>query len=321
MVTDLESALQGGKADPVMKKVWGWQWSLLWLFGLWICLGWAIIFDFMMIGAPVITVCMFILSFLVVIVNIIWAPLYWKNYSFEVQEERIIIRRGVISKRKVSISYERIQNVNIVKGVLDRIFKVSNIQIETAGGAGVEGTMEGILDPGPIEEFIHEKVKAIKAGDALGAVSPRQVSTVSPRKIKMALKTLDIECSSCGGEFSVNDKRRPFEITCPHCGVKGEIEQEKRVIFSLSEEKDTPIIEPLIEEDEGNTPAPEPEDPALSTIREYMEKLDVNEDIAGKLYTGGYWILEDLEQAVPAELRMLDGISPTMARKICDRLK
>ena len=39
--------------------------------------------------------------------------------------------------------YERIQNVNVQKGVLERIFGVSSIQIETAGSAGMPGNGAG----------------------------------------------------------------------------------------------------------------------------------------------------------------------------------
>lgn len=320
MAKDMESTFQKGKADPRMKKVWGWRWSLGGLLSLWICIGWAVIFDFMM-GAPVFTICMLVLSLIVIIVCNIWVSLYWKNYSFEFLNERVVIKRGVISKRKVSIPYERIQNVNIVKGVFERIFNVSNIQIETAGGARVEGTIQGILDPEPIEGFILRKVKAIQTGDALGDVFSRSKSTDPPLKVKMVLKILKIECPDCGKEFSVNDKRRPFETICPHCGVKGEVEQERCVVFSFSEDRDFPIIEDLAEENNGNTISRKFEEMIPSTIKKYMEELDVNEDIAKKLHSGGYWTLEELKRAIPADLRLVDGITPTIARKICARVK
>jgi len=322
LVTGIESALQGGKADPITKKVWGWGWSIGWLIVLWVCIGWmAIVADIMWIGAPLVTAGMLIISVIGMIICHMWAPLYWKNYSFSIQDERIIIKRGVISKRKVSIPYERIQNVNIVKGVLDRIYKVSNIQIETAGSSGVEGTFQGILDPEPIEKFILEKVKAIKAGNALGDMTTRTQSPGTPLKVKMVLKALEIVCPDCCKEFTVNDKRRPFRITCPHCGVKGEIEEEKRVSFSIPEEEDMSSIKKALEKNHDRSHSRESDRKIPSIIEEYIVQLDLDEEIAQILYDGGYWSIEELEEAAPGDLRLLDGISPTLARKICEKVK
>jgi len=86
-------------------------------------------------------------------------------------EERITITSGVIGKRVVNIPYERIQNVNIWRGVLDRMFGLYSVQIETAGGFGVRGTggygsrmtaegeILGITTPEPIAEFILSRSK------------------------------------------------------------------------------------------------------------------------------------------------------------------
>jgi len=97
---------------------------------------------------------------------------YVRNFSYEVQETRIIINHGVFTKTRATIPYKRIQNINIVNGVFDRIFKTFTIKIETAGhsavssgsrpkGIGPEGYIPGMKDPHIIENKINEMITRI----------------------------------------------------------------------------------------------------------------------------------------------------------------
>lgn len=88
-------------------------------------------------------------------------------FSFTVLEQNIIINYGVFTKSRVTIPYSRIQNINIVNGVFDRIYKTFTAKIETAGysgmpaggGGGVirpEGYIPGLKDPYVIENKLKE---------------------------------------------------------------------------------------------------------------------------------------------------------------------
>ena len=50
-----------------------------------------------------------------------WAKLYYNLYKFELAEEAFKKEHGVIWKRYVSIPYEKIQNIDIHRGILCRI--------------------------------------------------------------------------------------------------------------------------------------------------------------------------------------------------------
>ena len=65
-----------------------------------------------------------------------WAKLTWKNYTYQLKDGAIEISRGVIWKRISSIPFERIQNVDILRGVFARILGLSDLQIQTAGYSG-----------------------------------------------------------------------------------------------------------------------------------------------------------------------------------------
>jgi len=78
------------------------------------------------------------------------------------------IEKGVIWKKYISIPYERIQNVDIYRGILARILGLSDLHIQTAGysaygkhGMGSEGRFPG-LDTRTAEQLREQLVKRAK---------------------------------------------------------------------------------------------------------------------------------------------------------------
>jgi len=69
----------------------------------------------------------------------LWAKLTYNAYKYELTEDAFKKEHGVIWKRYVSVPYERIQNVDIHRGILARILGLSDLMIQTAGYAGGGG--------------------------------------------------------------------------------------------------------------------------------------------------------------------------------------
>ncbi len=58
-----------------------------------------------------------------------------------------------------------------------------------------------------------------------------------------------------------------------------------------------------------------------TVVNGFIKDLGLDEDIAMRLYLGGYWSMKELAEAIPHDLRLVEGITPTMARKIHSELK
>ena len=58
---------------------------------------------------------------------------YWR---YELADKSFNIERGIILKKYISIPYSRIQNIDIYRGLLARLFGLSVLQIQTAGYTG-----------------------------------------------------------------------------------------------------------------------------------------------------------------------------------------
>ena len=114
----------------------------------------------------------------IIVLTYLYNTAYIKNFSYKISEDHIIIKHGVLTKIVATIPYSRIQNINIVNGVFDRIFKTFTVKIETAGSSAAaasaqkgvirpEGYIPGLKDPRIIEKKIKEmmtKYSAVPSG-------------------------------------------------------------------------------------------------------------------------------------------------------------
>ncbi|MBY9007837.1 MAG: PH domain-containing protein [Candidatus Lokiarchaeota archaeon] len=91
---------------------------------------------------------------------------YVRKFSYNITGDKIIINHGVLTRTRATLPYSRIQNITIVNGIFDRMFKTFTVKIETAGSSGAaggqggkirpEGYIPGLKDPYEIENKINE---------------------------------------------------------------------------------------------------------------------------------------------------------------------
>src|SRR3989344_3819696 len=71
----------------------------------------------------------------VIILSFISAKLTYHFYKYELREDGFRKEYGIIWKKYVTIPYDRIQNVDIYRGILDRMLGLSDLNIQTAGAS------------------------------------------------------------------------------------------------------------------------------------------------------------------------------------------
>jgi len=93
----------------------------------------------------------------ILLLSYIAAVFTYRNYKYELKEDGFYKESGIITKKYVTIPYERIQNVDINRGIFARILGLSDLQIQTAGmsavygkygayGVGAEGRLPAIAE-------------------------------------------------------------------------------------------------------------------------------------------------------------------------------
>ena len=93
-----------------------------------------------------------------------WARLSHKAYKYSLTEDGFKKELGVIWKKYVTIPYERIQNVDIHRGIIARMLGLSDLQIHTAGYSGDGGRrgFAGIEAEGALPGVSHEVAEQLR---------------------------------------------------------------------------------------------------------------------------------------------------------------
>lgn len=84
---------------------------------------------------------------------------YWR-YRYRFMEHELVVERGWVYRSVRHIAYVRVQNVNITRNPLHRLFGVSGMQLESASGSEPEAVMDAISQA-EIDE-LHDRVERAK---------------------------------------------------------------------------------------------------------------------------------------------------------------
>jgi len=146
------------------------------IFFLWI-IGWILFFPLalvfkagtispiMVFGNLFVLVIVYIIA--VIVLAEIYARMSYNRWFYEFADSNLRIERGIIWKRYSNVPYERVQNVDITRGIIARLCGFSTVNIQTAGyaysGRGMsrsEGYLPAVTIEGAekIREFLMKKI-------------------------------------------------------------------------------------------------------------------------------------------------------------------
>ena len=74
--------------------------------------------------------------------------------NLTVTDQRIIVRRGLLSKATNEVRHKDIRNIQVYQSVLQRLFGVGSIGIASAGHSGIEISVCGLRDPQRIADLV-----------------------------------------------------------------------------------------------------------------------------------------------------------------------
>ena len=85
------------------------------------------------------TIVLVLLGALVVaVLGAVWGFLSWRATTYEVAGGAFRLRQGVVQKNERTIPLDHVQSVDTVQGIIQRLFNVVEVRIETAGGGASE---------------------------------------------------------------------------------------------------------------------------------------------------------------------------------------
>jgi membrane protein YdbS with pleckstrin-like domain len=138
-------------------------------------------------------------------------PLYFRYHTlrYEVDEEGITMRWGVLFRREISLTYARIQDIHLSSNLVERWLGLAKIQVQTASGsASAEMTVEGLSNFEAVRDFFYARMRGARdlpsapSGNALGAaVAPAAMDelTITLREIAGEVRALREQLSQRRG--------------------------------------------------------------------------------------------------------------------------
>jgi uncharacterized membrane protein YdbT with pleckstrin-like domain len=92
---------------------------------------------------------------------------------YTITNQRLNIRRGIISRKVQETRLERVQNVNTEQSVLERILQVGTVDFDTAGTSDSEFAFVGVSQPEKVMAAVDEAQREHAADPAgLGGSPP-----------------------------------------------------------------------------------------------------------------------------------------------------
>ncbi len=98
--------------------------------------------------------------------------LTWRTVSYAVSETAISARRGVLNVRETVVPLERVQAIDTVQGPLQRLFGVTAVHVQAAGGAREGEIVLEALSPEAVAELRERVGRGAGAGAAAAERPP-----------------------------------------------------------------------------------------------------------------------------------------------------
>lgn len=92
-----------------------------------------------------------------IIMSLIFPPLNYKYWKFEVKEDEIVLERGILTRINTIAPYRRIQHLDVQQSILDRMHSLGKLVIYTAGNRGADVVIPGL--PIDYAEALRDQLK------------------------------------------------------------------------------------------------------------------------------------------------------------------
>lgn len=130
---------------------------------------------------------------LIPLVSAVFAGAYgvlsWMNTEYGIQGNAFYFRQGVVGKSERTVPLDHIQSVDIVQGVLQRLFNVVEVRVETAGGGGAEAdvSLPAVSRPAAMElqQRLAPRQRPAVAAEGPGVQAPPETGEVVIRRLSL----------------------------------------------------------------------------------------------------------------------------------------
>ncbi len=111
-----------------------------------------------------------------IVILVFWFRYMSLRYRFD--DEGVWMGVGVLFKKEVNLTYRRIQDIHVTRGIIQRWFGLATVSVQTASGsATAEMSIEGVLEAEQLRDFLYAKMRGARGLDEAPVVKPEDAAT------------------------------------------------------------------------------------------------------------------------------------------------
>lgn len=119
----------------------------------------------------------------------LWIRYHTIRYRFD--GEGVGMSVGILFKRETYLTYRRIQDIHVTRGIVQRWLGLANVAVQTASGSsGSEMTIEGVADPDGLRDWLYTKMRGVHEAPAASASPPDDEALLLLREIRDELRRI-----------------------------------------------------------------------------------------------------------------------------------
>lgn len=119
-------------------------------------------------------------SLLVMALIALWIPAFYRTLEYSIDMEGVRMKGGVFWKRRVTVPFNKITNVDITQGPVERLYRVGTVHVQTAGAGGAQGAyaeirLAGVRDTDNIRDRV---LDGMRVGNPASAGQSKEMEEI-----------------------------------------------------------------------------------------------------------------------------------------------
>jgi putative membrane protein len=124
----------------------------------------------------------------------LWIRYHTIRYRFDA--EGLGMSVGFLFKRETYLTYRRIQDIHVSRGIIQRWLGLATVAVQTASGSATpEMTIEGVADPDGLRDWLYARMRGARdeGAETPERAEPSDEALVLLREIRDALAAIATE--------------------------------------------------------------------------------------------------------------------------------
>jgi putative membrane protein len=110
-----------------------------------------------------------------VMAPLIFVPLFFRYHTlrYHFDQEGIRASWGILFRKEIFLTYARIQDIHVTRGLLERWLGIGTVQVQTASASsGAELSIVGLTQYEEVRDFLYGRMRGVHAHDGAPALAP-----------------------------------------------------------------------------------------------------------------------------------------------------